>query len=108
MDSLILHTQNDPVDEPTGIELDENEDYSSAVRTNSDGSQEIELTVRPKTNVFLGGNTVLTASLTQEQTALFESGSIKVQVNWVTSDGTRYATDIVKIPSFDNLYEEEI
>jgi hypothetical protein len=66
----------------------------------------VTLTVDPSTKVKSGNDTIVTCSLTQEQTAQFKPGRIRAQVNWKTSGGIRKATDIVYIPSFDNLLEE--
>ena len=112
MDNVVLSVGNDQSDTDTIQndlpELDSDEEYYTAVHTNDQGVQELEITVRPTSKSFIGDNTVLVSSLTQAQTALFEPGFVQVQVNWKTSDGTRHATDIVEIPSFDNLYDEEL
>lgn len=112
MDNVVLSVGNDQSDTDTIQndlpELDSDEEYHTAVHTNGQGVQELEITVRPTSTSFIGDNTVLVSSLTQEQTALFEPGFVQVQVNWKTSDGARHATDIVEIPSFDNLYDEEL
>ena len=112
MDNVVLSVGNDQSNTDTIQndlpELDSDEEYRTAVHTNDQGVQELEITVRPTSKSFIGDNTVLVSSLTQAQTALFEPGFVQVQVNWKTSDGTRHATDIVEIPSFDNLYDEEL
>ena len=64
------------------------------------------LTITPTSKVVSGNDTIITCSLSQEQTAQFKPGRIRVQVNWMTSGGIRKATDIVLIPSFDNLLDE--
>lgn len=112
MDNFILSARNDQSD--TDViqndlsELDSDEEYHTAINTNDQGAQELKLTVRPTSKSLVGDDTVLVSSLTQEQTAQFEPGFVQVQVNWKTSNGTRHATDIVEIPSFDNLYDEEL
>ena len=112
MDDLVLNEENDQSDTDTVQndlpELDSDEEYSTVINTNDQGAQELKLTVRPTSKSLVGDDTVLVSSLTQEQTAQFEPGFVQVQVNWKTSDGTRHATDIVEIPSFDNLYDEEL
>ena len=64
------------------------------------------VTVNPITKSKSGSDTIITCSLSQEQTAKFKPGQVRVQVNWKTSGGIRKATDYVFIPSFDNLLQE--
>lgn len=64
------------------------------------------ITVTPIIKDATGNDTAISCSLTQEQTAKFKPGRVRVQVNWKTSGGIRKATNIVFIPSFDNLLAE--
>lgn len=64
------------------------------------------LTLTPTTKTKSGNDTLISCNLSQEQTARFKPGRIRVQVNWKTSGGIRKATDIAFIPAFDNLLEE--
>ena len=54
------------------------------------------------------GNTIVTVPLTQLQTAGFQEGSAKVQVNWLDLEGNRNATTIGKISIEANLIEKEL
>lgn len=54
-------------------------------------------------------NTVLLVELTQDESAKFESKDPAfVQVNWITSDGTRNATKAASVFIFDNLLSEVV
>lgn len=54
-------------------------------------------------------DTTLTFVLTQEESASFDfSKSVSVQVNWITSDGVRAATEIRSIPVMRNLLDKVI
>lgn len=56
-----------------------------------------------------GENTVISVTLTQEQTGSFDySLPCRVQVNWIDSDGTRNATMVKKTAVFENLLSEVI
>ena len=56
-----------------------------------------------------GKGTWIEVHLTQEQTGIFEGGdTVGVQVNWVTQEGERFATNIYKITSKENLLKEVI
>lgn len=50
--------------------------------------------------------TLVTLRLTQEQTARLCIGTAEVQINWMTSDGTRGATDIGRLVIDRNLLGE--
>lgn len=53
-------------------------------------------------------DTQITFSLTQEQAGSLDvQGYAGVQVNWITG-GVRYATEIVKVKIYENLYDEVI
>ena len=45
-------------------------------------------------------------TLTQEQSSSFRTGSVIVQVNWMTSDGVRKATPIGVVAVEENIYGE--
>lgn len=80
---------------------------STVINTLSQAEYKTEsLTVTPTGKAVSGNDTIITCSLSQEQTARFKPGRVRVQVNWMTSGGVRKATDIVLIPSFDNLLDE--
>ena len=53
-------------------------------------------------------DTKLTFTLTQEQTGAFQRGTCEVQVNWISPDGARDATEAVEVPVPDNLLSEVI
>lgn len=54
-------------------------------------------------------NTALAATLTQEETAAFDFGkSALVQVNWISPQGVRSATEIDKINVMRNLLDEVV
>lgn len=54
------------------------------------------------------GNTVVAVSLTQLQTAGFQEGAARVQVNWLDLAGNRNATEIGKLSIEPNLMEETL
>ena len=69
----------------------------------------VQVDVEPTVSV-VGGDSYLSAELTQDQTALFsvDSGNpVFVQVNYVM-DGKRHATKAKAIPVFENLHQEVI
>ncbi len=53
-----------------------------------------------------GASPVVTFRLTQEQTSALSLGTALLQVNWVTSDGDRGATDIASVNVSRNLLDE--
>ena len=54
-------------------------------------------------------DTVIDMTLTQEESAKFDyNKNAAVQVNWISSDGVRSATDIKKIDVMRNLLDEVI
>lgn len=53
-------------------------------------------------------DTKLTVTLTQEQTALFEAVPVDVQVNYISSDGARDATEVKRVEVWPNLLQEVI
>lgn len=53
-------------------------------------------------------DTKLTFTLTQAQTGAFQHGVCEVQVNWISSDGARDATEIKQVPVPANLLAEVI
>ncbi len=54
------------------------------------------------------GNTRINVDLSQFETAEFREGAIKLQVNWVDTEGKRYATNEATIQMCGNLLEEVI
>lgn len=53
--------------------------------------------------------TTITVMLEQSESALFElKGKVVIQVNWITSDGVRYATKPASAYVKTNLFEEVI
>lgn len=62
-----------------------------------------ELTVEDADVTLDGGDTVITFSLTQEQSATFREGRARVEVNWVDADGFRNATSIGELAVTPNL-----
>ena len=54
-------------------------------------------------------NTDISFTLTQEESALFKfNASVSVQVNWISAQGVRAATEIKKLNVMDNLLDEVI
>lgn len=52
-----------------------------------------------------GEDSIVTFTLTQEQTGRFKVGPIKVQVNWIL-EGARNSTYVAEIPAFEQLRRE--
>lgn len=52
------------------------------------------------------GDTVITCSLTQQQSASFRDGTMEVQVNWIDAHGDRGATLVKQVPVEVQLLEE--
>ncbi len=55
-----------------------------------------------------GTDTTASVSLTQEQTAGFKPGKVAVQVNWVTPEGQRDATEKGEVAWYSNLLERVV
>lgn len=54
-------------------------------------------------------DTNITLTLTQEESGMFDySRNVAIQVNWISSNGVRSATDIKKIDVMRNLLDEVI
>ena len=54
-------------------------------------------------------DTIITFTLTQEESASFNFGkSVSIQVNWISQDGVRDATEIKTIGVMRNLLDEVI
>lgn len=47
-------------------------------------------------------------TLSQEESAMFKSGPVSIQVNWITDEGIRSATDTASIHVGGNLLDEKI
>lgn len=54
------------------------------------------------------GKTTIVVTLSQEDTAAFKATSVKMQINWITEDGKRYATRQKTVKMNANLLEEVI
>ena len=55
------------------------------------------------------GNTIIEMPLTQEESGYFDYNlTVSVQVNWISSDGIRAATEIKNIKVMPNLLNEVI
>ena len=65
-----------------------------------------ETTIQVSNITYTSPNTLLVVNLTQQNTAAFKSGYLRVQVNWIDSSGKRKATVIKKIRHRANLHEE--
>jgi hypothetical protein len=52
--------------------------------------------------------TTAIAHLTQSQTGTLKTGSVKVQVNWITPEGKRDATYVKEEEVYVNLLEREV
>lgn len=72
------------------------------------GTSEFDLTGNQLSMTYADSNTTITFSLTQEQSgSLTENPDASIQVNWITG-GVRYATEIVQVDVYENLYDEVI
>ena len=72
------------------------------------GPNEINLEDTDLTMQVSGSDTQITFSLTQAQAGSLNINAFaEVQVNWITG-GIRYATEIVRVKIYDNLYDEVI
>ena len=75
------------------------------------GSQELtktgtDLTVSTET-IQQVTNTTISFMLTQEESASFDfNKNVSVQVNWISSQGVRAATEIKNIPVMRNLLDQ--
>lgn len=69
-----------------------------------------EVTTRPGEGdmAFDGTDTTITLRYTQEQTASFEEGRAKMQVNWLTEDGERNCTSVATVHVTGNLLRKVI
>ena len=56
------------------------------------------VTITSPAMVLDHGNTVITCSLTQQQSAKFRAGQMEVQVNWTDASGDRGATYAKQVP----------
>ena len=69
------------------------------------GSRTREVMVEP---VLEGEDTHLSVPWTQEETALFNEGMLQVQVNWITPEGLRTATEVGQVQVGPNLLAREV
>lgn len=91
----------------TGVALDASDDVWLTLQPQSKGNLTGEaLTVESPTVRVEGTDTIVSAKLTQEQTAALPKGSCYVQVNWLSSDGTRCATTRGNVMVQENLLPE--
>ena len=67
-----------------------------------------ELDMLADTVEYDGKDTTITVTLTQLQTAKFHKGKVRVQVNWVTVDNYRDATEQKDVDWYGNLLEHEV
>ena len=67
-----------------------------------------KLTIEDADVALDGEDTVITFSLTQEQSATFREGRARVEVNWVDADGFRNATTIEELAVTPNLLNRVI
>lgn len=70
------------------------------------GSLELTKTGTDLVVSFSDPDTLITVTLTQEETAAFSEAPVTVQVNWITSSGVRGATVKKTISVHGNLLEE--
>ena len=74
--------------------------------TYSDRARAKSITITNVTVTKDGDDSVLTLSLTEEQTGMFEANEkVSVQVNWKAT-GKRYATEIANVQWNENLIKE--
>ena len=67
-----------------------------------------DLTITTET-VESVANTEISFELTQEESALFKfNASVSVQVNWISAQGVRGATEIKKISVLQNLLDKVV
>ena len=66
------------------------------------------VTITNPTRVVEDGNTTLYVSMTQQQSGRLSAGRAKMQVNWINSNGTRGATDVIDVIVGENLVPEVI
>lgn len=66
------------------------------------------LTISDPEVEFDGKDTVVTVELSQIQSASFKTGDATVQINWVTPQGARDATNIKQVRIEQNLLEEVV
>lgn len=67
-----------------------------------------ELDVEATSITFDESDSTIAVQLTQEQSAIFRAGKVMIQVNWITFDGYRGATEIKEVMWLPNLLEHEV
>ena len=65
------------------------------------------VTVENPTMAVDKGNTTITCSLSQTESAAFRAGEMDVQVNWVDASHNRCATLVKQVPVDAQLLQEE-
>jgi len=77
--------------------------------TLSDRFNVVKVTIDNPTTEKSGDDTIVSVTLTQAQTALFNAGSeVFAQVNYMTVAGVRMATSINSLTVTDNLIKSEL
>lgn len=73
-------------------------------------SQGAAVVTKSATDITRGeNNTSINVLLTQEETSMFNASQpVSVQVNWITSQGIRIATDSAKLNILENLLSEVV
>lgn len=66
------------------------------------------LNVKADAVSYDGTDSTVTVSLSQPQTGRFRAGKVRVQINWVTSDGKRNAVRPKDMDMDDNLMERVV
>ena len=91
--------------EVEGVDLTQNQDvYVTMLQ----GKTELQKTGE-YLDISYAEKSTIVLSLTQEESADFQpSRTVQVQVNWITDEGERGATNIATIKVFRNLLEEVI
>lgn len=90
-----------------GVALADTDEVWLTLQPQSKGNLTGEaLTVEDPTVRVEGTDTIVSVTLTQEQSAMLPKGSCYVQVNWLSSDGTRCATTRGNVMVQENLLPE--
>lgn len=92
--------------EVEGVDLTQNQDvYVTMLQ----GNTELQKTGEDLDISYAQEKSTIVLSLTQEESADFQpSRTVQVQVNWITDEGERGATNIATIKVFRNLLDEVI
>lgn len=82
--------------------------WASVEQHDGCGNVEIEVEVPQASAEVIGGSVYVPVTLTQEQTGRLHKGFAQVQLNWITSDGVRKATNIGSLQVMDNLMDKVV